>query len=241
MKKSFKVAAAAIAATVLTLLFIISCSNNSRIEDEKTETEGFAFGIDVSQYNGDIDWPRVAKQKKTKDPIKFVVIRSTVGVDKDTRYETNYKEAKENGFIVGSYHYYRPNENSSKQFENFKAVARLEKGDVLPVIDIEVNSTVQSMSSLKVGLRNFVTLCEKEYGVKPIIYTKLSMWRDYLQADFSDCPVWIAAYSTDRRDDAIVQNANLHQFTDRIKDIPGIPSKYVDGDDCRDLSQVLYK
>jgi len=116
----------------------------------------------------------------------------------------------------------------------------LEKGDILPVIDIEVNPRVQTMRSLKVGLRNFVTLCEQEYGVKPIIYTKYSMWRDYLQADFSDCPVWIAAYSTDRRDDTIVKNSNIHQFTDKIRNIPGIPSRYVDGDDCQDIKTVLY-
>ena len=202
--------------------------------------DGPAFGIDVSQYNGNIDWGKVKTQKKTKDPIKFVIIRSSVGVDKDIRYEKNYKEAKEHGFIVGTYHYYRPNENSTKQFENFKATLHLAKGDIIPVVDIEVNSSVQSMKSLKIGLRNFITLVEDEFGVKPIIYTKLSMWEDFLQHDFSDCTLWIAAYSSKRRKDDVVKNAAIHQFTKEIRNIPGIPERDVDGDDARNLRTILY-
>ena len=217
---------------LIVLCAIVSCDRNRE--------DGFAFGIDVSQYNGKINWSEVKNQTKTKDPIEFVVIRSTVGVDKDTRYAQNYKEAKANGFIVGSYHYYRPNENSVKQFENFKKVVCLEKGDILPVVDIEAASSVQSMEALKKGLRNFVSLCENEYGVKPIIYTKLSMWNNYLQKDFSDCKLWIAAYSNHRRGDNTVKNADIHQFTKEIRAIPGIPSKFVDGDDVRDINLILY-
>lgn len=237
-EKSFKVAAAFIAAITILSIIISSC------QKEKIERipKNFAFGIDVSDNNGAIDWSKVANQKKTKDPIRFVIIRSTMGKNGlDSRYVQNYDEAKENGFIVGTYHYYRPNENSNQQFENFRKVAKVGKGDIIPVVDIEVNPKVQSMRSLKIGLRNFVNLVEKEYGVKPIIYTKLSMWRDYLQADFDDCQVWIAAYSTNRRNDTIIQNANIHQFTDKIRNIPGIPSRYVDGDDCQDFCKILYR
>lgn len=223
--------------TIVVSLTIVSSCNRS---GEEKVLSGPVFGIDVSQWNGDINWAEVKTQTKTKDPIRFVIIRSTVGVDKDIRYDKNYREAKEQGFIVGSYHYYRPNENSTKQFDNFKEVVNLEKGDILPVVDIEVGSSVQSMASLKVGLRNFVTLVEQEYGVKPIIYTKLSMWRDYLESDFADCKVWIAAYTTSRREDVVVKNADIHQFTKEIRNIPGIPEKYVDGDDVRAIETILY-
>jgi lysozyme len=214
-------------AVLVLIMAICSCDN------------GTSFGIDVSQYNGDIDWSMVKSQTKTKDPIKFVIIRSTVGTSKDTKYQKNYKGAKEQGLVVGSYHYYRPNENSTKQFENFKAVVHLKKGDILPVVDIEALSSVQSFASLKVGLRNFVSLVEKEYGVTPIIYTKLDMWKK-ISSDFADCKVWIAAYSTHRRDDPIVKNAAIHQFTKEIRNIPGIPSKFVDGDDARNLASIIY-
>ena len=215
------------------IIFVVAIACNKR--------GGESFGIDVSQNNGNIDWSKVKSQKKTKDPIEFVVIRCTMGIDGiDRCYERNYKEAKKNGFIVGSYHYYRPNENSIRQFENFKNVVHLEKGDLLPVVDIEVFPSTQSMISLKSGLHRFLTLVEMEYGVKPIIYTKLSMWKDYLESEFSGYKLWVAAYSTHRRDDSTVVNADIHQFTKEIRNIPGIPSKYVDGDDARDLQSILY-
>ena len=227
-----------VAILVVCLSFsFLSCNS----DEKEVSNDGFMFGIDVSHHNGDIDWATVKHQQKTKDPIKFVIMRSSAGVDgEDTCYLRNYKDAKEQGFIVGSYHYYRPNENSTKQFENFKKALILEKGDIIPVVDIEVESTVQTMESLKIGLRKFITLCEKEYGVKPIIYTKFSMWRDFLQTDFSDCKLWVAAYTVSRREEPIVQNASIHQFTHRIKNIPGIPSKYVDGDDIRDVGSLIY-
>lgn len=214
---------------VVLCVLIVSCDRSDKV-----------FGIDVSQYNGKINWSKVKNQTKTKDPIEFVIIRSTVGVNKDTRYEQNYMGAKKEGFIVGSYHYYRPNENSSSQFENFRKTVKIEKGDILPVVDIEALSTVQGMEYLKKGLRNFVSLCEEEYGVKPIIYTKLSMWNNYLRKDFSDCKLWIAAYSNRRRSDNTVKNADIHQFTKEIRAIPGIPSKFVDGDDVKDINSILY-
>lgn len=198
------------------------------------------FGIDVSQYNGCINWDKVKSQRKTKDPITFVILRSTVGVDKDSRYQRNYKAAKAAGFVVGSYHYYRPDENSTKQFENFKKVLQLQKGDIIPAVDIEEQSSVQDMKSLKRGLRNFISLCEGEFGVKPILYTKLTMYEDYLKKEFSDCKLWVAAYSNFRRSNPIVRNSSIHQFTEEIRNIPGIPSKYVDGDDVRDLSDIIY-
>lgn len=212
---------------ILTLFVLIFCNH------VKT------FGIDVSSYNGDIDWSKVKNQSKTKDPIRFVIIRSTVGVDKDSKYQKNYKGAKAQGLVVGSYHYYRPNENSTEQFENFKRTVNFEKGDIIPVVDIEELSSVQSFASLKVGLRNFISLVEKEYGVTPLVYTKLDMWKK-ISSDFADCKVWIAAYSAYRRDDPIVKNASIHQFTRRIRNIPGIPSRFVDGDDARDLSSIIY-
>lgn len=221
------------------IVIVVVLTSCTRTEKEEA-LAGPMFGIDVSQYNGDIKWDVVKDQKKTKDPIKFVIVRSSAGVDKDTQYDKNYKEAKENGFVVGTYHYYRPNENSTKQFNNFKDVIHLAKGDILPVVDIEAASSVQSMESLKTGLRNFISLVEEEFGVKPIIYTKLSMWRDFLQEDFADCKVWIAAYSTSRREDDMVKNADIHQFTKEIRNIPGIPEKYVDGDDVRAIETLLY-
>ena len=54
----------------------------------------------------------------------------------DLAFKENFKNSKKNGIKVGLYHYYRPNENSIEQFENF--VKNVDKiGELPPVIDVE--------------------------------------------------------------------------------------------------------
>lgn len=40
----------------------------------------------------------------------------------------------------------------------------------------------------------FVEYLEKEYGVKPIIYSTTPFYNKYLSDTFSDCPLWIRTY-----------------------------------------------
>ena len=60
------------------------------------------------------------------------------GVDK--QFNLNYSKAKESGYLVGVYHYYRPNENSTQQFNHFNSVYSYKKGDLPPVAYFGSNS-----------------------------------------------------------------------------------------------------
>lgn len=202
---------------------------------------GEAFGIDVSEYQGKINWDSVKNQTKTQKPVRFAIIRSTMGANKkDASFDVNMANARRVGLLVGAYHYYRPNENSRAQAENFIRNVSLKKGDIIPVVDIEAPPKVQSWNSLKVGLRNYVTLIEKAYGQKPIIYTGKAIWENQLKQDFSDCKLWVAAYNPKRREDPTVKGAAIHQFSDKIR-LPGIRKNYVDGDDVRAIETLLLK
>ncbi|MFT5179533.1 MAG: lysozyme [Candidatus Paceibacteria bacterium] len=194
------------------------------------------FGIDVSHYQGYIDWDKVSE----KHPIEFVIIRSTMGDDrKDRCYKKNMEKARDRGFIVGSYHYYDPNENSTKQAENFCNVAEVRTGDFRPVLDIENISSIQSVTKLRKGLMNWINIVENKYGVKPIIYTGLSFYETHLEGYFDDCPLWIAAYSEHRRDEAKA-HTDFIQFTESIN-VSGIKGP-VDGNDMTRgiISSLLY-
>ena len=237
MKKvCIKKALASLALAALVIVICLCCAKCS-----SGYPTGEAFGIDVSEYQGKIDWNSVKNQTKTQKPIVFAIIRSTMGGNaKDKRFDVNMAGARNAGLVVGAYHYYRPNENSQAQAENFIRNVNLKKGDIIPVVDIELSPSVQSWSSLKIGLRNYVTLIEKAYGEKPIIYTGKSIWESQLKEDFSDCKLWVAAYSPKRREDPTVKNAAIHQFSDEIR-LPGIGSKHVDGDDVRAIETLLLK
>ena len=111
------------------------------------------------------------------------------------RFKENWKASKERQLIRGAYHYYRPNENSIEQANNFIKNVKLEKGDLPPVLDIEKLPKSQSIDSLKVGLRRWLKKVEKHYKVKPIIYSGESYYNDFLKKEFSDYPLWIANYN----------------------------------------------
>lgn len=154
-----------------------------------------SFGIDISEYQDKIDWENL-KELEGGFPIEFVFVRATVGHNRqDYKFKKYWAKAKERQFIRGAYHYYRPNENSIEQANNFIKNVRLHKGDFPPVLDIEKLPREQSIDRLKVGLQRWLDAVEKHYGVKPIIYSSESYYNDFLKDDFSEYPFWIANYT----------------------------------------------
>jgi len=171
------------------------------------------FGIDVSHYQGKIDWETV--QNDNDDfHIGFVFVRATAGKSKlDSEYKNNWKGAKTSGYLRGAYHYYRPDENSVKQAENFIKNVKLSKGDLPPVLDVEKIPNKQSLDSLKSGLKRWLVKVENHYGVKPIIYSGESFYTDFLKKEFKGYDLWIANYSF--FEDEIRKEWLFWQFTDK--------------------------
>ncbi|XLS28462.1 glycoside hydrolase family 25 protein [Flavobacteriaceae bacterium M23B6Z8] len=166
-----------------------------RIFDVLHSHENYAKGCDVSQYQGNIDWEVVGKVQDSFQ-LDFVFIRATAGRNvKDRRFNRNWKRSKRSNLVRGAYHYYRPNENSLRQAENFINTVTLEKGDLPPVLDIEALPRVQSIDSLKLGLKRWLERVENHYGIKPIIYTSSSFYNNYLYNDFEQYICWIANYN----------------------------------------------
>jgi lysozyme len=181
--------------------------------------EGKAVGLDVSGYQGEIDWELLDKIEN-KYQIEFVVIRATAGNDKaDGQFETNWLAAKKKKIIRGAYHYYRPNENSLEQAELFIKTVKLKKGDLPPILDIEKLPKEQSLANLKLGLRRWLDAIEDHYKVKPIIYTGEKYYDNFLKEEFSDYLFWIANYNfyREKMDDHWL----FWQFTEKAS-IPGI-------------------
>lgn len=153
------------------------------------------LGFDVSQYQGQIDWTKTDTVENTFK-LHYVFIRATAGYDAvDKRFLTNWNAAGQRTLLRGAYHYYRPDENSVEQAYNFIRTVKLKKGDLPPVLDIEQLPEDQPVDSLKKGLKRWLWLIEKHYGVKPIIYSGNRFYNDFLCEDFKQYPVWIANYN----------------------------------------------
>jgi GH25 family lysozyme M1 (1,4-beta-N-acetylmuramidase) len=157
-------------------------------------------GIDVSKWQGTIDWADVSGTN-----IRFVIARSTIGdwrekpaLSVDPRYLEYVDGATAEGFVVGAYHRAhvdRSEGDAQQEADFFVDLSRIEAGDVLPVIDIEEPHGL-SVTELREWVKAWVRRVAARTGVKPLVYTGPYFWRTYLgdATWFADhgYPLWIA-------------------------------------------------
>ena len=183
------------------------------------------YGIDISHHQGLIDWNKVAQSSAiSEQPVKFIIMKATEGSSfTDTSYAENIRQARAAGFVCGAYHFYDPWTSPDKQAEHFIATAHLEKGDLLPVVDVE--RTGRSSGDLQRELLIFLKAIEAHYGVKPIIYASTKFRKRHLSnSAFDDYPFWVAHYYVVRPETA--KPWLFWQFTDHAS-LDGI-REYID-------------
>ena len=155
-------------------------------------------GIDVSRHQHSIDWQAVSQVKHNDVTISFAFIKASEGrTVVDEYFKENWREARESGLLRGAYHFFRPHLTAEEQASLFfRMVPRLEKGDLPPVLDIEMRGSCPA-AKLKKKLKRFLVLTEKRYGMTPIIYTNFGFYKHFLTGrEFSKYPLWIAHYQT---------------------------------------------
>lgn len=214
---------------LLTLLFIC-LSLPALVAQEEIEIDGKVLkdahidydGIDVSNYQRDIDWTATAEDKN----ITFVYIKATEGkTHQQRRYRQNIENARANGVRVGSYHFFRTTSTVQEQFDNFTSMVKKEEQDLVPMIDVETRRGVTG-AQLADSVKRFADMLEDYYGCRPIIYTMASYYNDWLRFKLKGYQWFIARYA--KTPPKLVDGTKwtLWQFSDRGR-IAGIDS-YVD-------------
>ena len=146
-------------------------------------------GIDVSYYQGKIDWNKVTLMKESDVKIDFAFIKATEGLLLVDRYfQRNWREAPKSGIVCGAYHYFRPRKSGKWQAKFFLQTVDVEEGDLPPVVDVEELDGI-SAGRMRTELKDYLNHIEKRTGVKPIIYTGISFYKDYLQGYFNNYPL----------------------------------------------------
>lgn len=148
-------------------------------------------GIDVSHYQGRINWEQVAADKN----VQFVYVKATESSDfVDEFYERNLHGAKRAGIPVGVYHFFRPTVSASAQLANFRFNVDPHQQDLIPIVDVEKRGK-GSLSQFQSRLREFLKGVERIFGVKPIIYTGVNFYAKYLEGRFTDYRFMVARYA----------------------------------------------
>lgn len=154
------------------------------------------LGVDVSHYQGSINWTAVYADGKT-----FAFVKATEGVTyNDPRFVANMTNGTHAGVLMGAYHFARPDNNSAQaEARHFLQVARpyIGNGYLPPVLDLEdpnENTDLQQLFSsdeLSQWVQTWLQIVEDSTGVTPIIYTN-GRYTRYLNSSLNRYPLWIA-------------------------------------------------
>jgi lysozyme len=151
-------------------------------------------GMDVSRYQGKIDWKKVSRMRSGKHRIRFAFAKATEGVKlTDPHFSRNRREAAEYGISFGAYHFFRPSADPIAQADFFCSRYSPETGELPPVCDVETDGNL-SREELVRRLAIFLERVEQKTDRTPILYTYYRFYKKYLNADFSRYPLWVAHY-----------------------------------------------
>ncbi|KAG0018698.1 hypothetical protein BGZ80_006850 [Entomortierella chlamydospora] len=158
-------------------------------------------GIDVSGYQGNVNWGTVSSAGK-----EFAYIKATEGTSYTNPYFTQqYNGAYNQGLIRGAYHFAHPDGSGSAQATYFLAHGGGWSGDgvTLPgALDLEYGSTSTcwgvSQATIIKFIHDFSDTYKAKTGRPPVIYTTTDWWKTCTgnSAAFSENPLWIARYSS---------------------------------------------
>lgn len=183
-----KIIIALMGAFLIGISFIVSCYFSTvKLNRSKYPV----CGVDVSNYQGLIDWDKLEEQN-----VAFAFIKATEGsghIDESAR--RNLERASKTSIKKSAYHFFSFDSSGETQAENYISVVGADEIDMPPVVDIEYYADKKSNKPTKEEteqiLRPLLEKLEEYYGVKPIIYTTLPVYFRYIKENFSDYPLWI--------------------------------------------------
>lgn len=148
-------------------------------------------GIDVSSYQGAIDWAAVRA-----DGVEFAFIRAGDGRYGDPMFDRNWADAAAQGILRGAYLFFRPAQDPIAQADFLLDALAARPGELPPVIDVEDTGGL-APAEVEAAVRAWVDRVRPAIGREPIIYTGFYFWRDDVGApDLTASPLWHAQYTT---------------------------------------------
>lgn len=148
-------------------------------------------GIDVSSYQGNINWTTLSNQN-----IDFAFIKATEGSNYvDERFHYNWSNASKTELKIGAYHFFSYDSPGKSQAQNFINTVDKVEGMMPPVVDIEFygdkEKNLPDKDTTTIELQVLLDELESYYGMKPIIYATLKSYYLYIKDSFNDYPLWI--------------------------------------------------
>lgn len=183
-------------------------------------------GIDVSKFQGPVDWSTVRAAGTS-----FAYIKATEGGDRvDDRFAENWTAAKAAGMPRGAYHFYYFCRTGAEQAAWFIRNVPNDPNALPPVLDMEWNHTSPTCrirpptDVVQREMASFLRIVEKHYGKRPIIYSSVDFHRDRLVGAFANYHFWlrsVAGHPSLKYDQSRSFSLWQHTATGRIAGVTG--------------------
>jgi len=182
--------------TVRVLTNVSSCTTNTgspydklvwRMANGVQTTQ--ILGMDVSEYQGTMNWPGVKTDKKL-----FAWAKSTEGVTvKDNQFVNYMTQGTSAGVVMGAYHFAHPESNTaSAEATFFLSVAGpyIKACNLIPALDFETTGSLTG-TQLTTWVQTWMTAVKTQTGITPCIYTTGSI-ANMLSSSVKTYPLWMA-------------------------------------------------
>lgn len=183
-------------------------------------------GIDVSKFQGDVDWARV-KASGVSFAFARAIDDKPPGGKADPKFARNFAGMRDAGILRGAYYFLRPRRDVAAAANLFvSTVGSLGPGDLPPVIDVESKDNASAGTILD-RIARWIDIVEAKLNRQVLIYTFTPFWRDTLGNSplFNKHPLWIAHFTT--RPQPTIPSAfptfSFWQHSDKGR-APGVPS-----------------
>ena len=195
-------------------------------------------GIDVSHWQGNVDWT-----KTKQSGVSFAFIKATEGTSvKDDTFQKNFNDCKSNGILVGAYHFGHASNDPTQEANFFCSVVAGKQFDLPVVLDIEIADGV-SKNKIVEYVRTWITTVETVLKTRVILYSGAWFAKTYLSA-FGEYPLWLAQYTDNTTPVAVdgFKDWTFWQFTQsgRVLGVNGFVDVNVFNGTLKELKELYY-
>lgn len=176
---------------------------------DKAEHNEMLMGIDVSHFQGSIDWQDVSRH------IDFAYIKGSEGITyADPKLSDNAEHLSHLNVPFGVYHFLLPSDDAQQQANNFLKTIKNIPFTLRPVLDVEVTQGMPK-THIQSNAKIWLAIVEKALGCKPIIYSYANFYDANLGKDFNDYPFWLAGYTKTIMPPNTRSNVDIWQYSEK--------------------------
>ncbi|MGD2250120.1 MAG: lectin-like protein [Candidatus Methanofastidiosia archaeon] len=217
----------------LSVLLIITLGVTICGHSHSVVAQTYTDGIDVSHWQGSINWSQVYG-----GGYRFAFIKASEGTSyTDSKFTTNMSGALSAGLYPGPYHFAHPDSYSATaEAAHFVDVAGdyMTNGYLRPALDLEDGASL-STTALTDWVIDFMTYVENETGVEPVIYCNSNYANNELDSRVTQYDLWIAHWDVSSPNTGVWDSWEFWQYhVADYGEVPGISERcdqdYFNGD-----------